>query len=174
MRLPWQKSSGSTEVGPRLFSLTIEGEVQEFWVDQSPERVAEYVADYLKHMNGERPSALTVHALPPGAKRPDVEPPDDPSSRLYIQVAGSAEAMTVEVCAPDGRRGVVLATVGRSKVIDNDDWVDIAFMGGESHVRIHPDEVHTAEHATRVVRRWIIDAVVPDAALLRPLEWWPS
>ena len=152
------------------------GEVEQFFLPQTPESTADYVCKRLRaprYFDGSRRFAMVVWALPEGAAYPADVPEGHPARSTYIQCAGSTRAMAIEIrlTHPDG--SYQHWAVAREPVADPDKWVDIEWdtsADKPSTTRVHPEEVFTGEQAAPVFRDYIVGGTLPDPALLRPLD----
>ena len=152
------------------------GEVERFFLPQTPESTADYVCKRLrapKYFDGSRRFAMVVWALPEGAAYPEDAPEGHPARSTYIQCAGSTRAMAIEIrlTHPDG--SYQHWAVAREPVADPDKWVDIEWdtsADKPSTTRVHPEEVFTGEQAAPVFHDYIAGGTLPDPALLRPLD----
>ena len=151
------------------------GEVERFFLPQTPESIADDVRESLtapRYFDGSRRFAMVVWALPEGAAYPEDAPEGHPARSTYIQCAGSTRAMTIEIrlAHPDG--SYQHWAVARQPVADPDRWVHIEWEKDEDSftIHVHPEEVFTGEQAAPVFRDYIVGGALPDPALLRPLD----
>ena len=152
------------------------GEVERFFLPQTPESIADDVCKSLtapRYFDGSRRFAMVVWALPEGAAYPEDVPEGNPARSTYIQCAGSTRAMAIEIrlTHPDG--SYQHWAVAREPVADPDKWVDIEWdtsADKPSTTPVHPEEVFTGEQAAPVFRDYIAGGTLPDPALLRPLD----
>ncbi len=117
----------------------------------------------LKNMNG---SSFFAYCLWPYPEGYDFKEVDYSSSNEYLQCAGSAEAMTVELRVVDDR-GHEHYVVGREPLSGE---CDVVIRYDEFSVRVHPSEVFTAEQAAPLFDQYLRTTTIPDGYHLRPLD----
>lgn len=112
------------------------------------------IATALPRMDGRLLWALSMWPLPPGIDFDDVD--YEQASSYYLQCAGSAAAMTVEIRerTPEGPRHYVLGWAPTTGGAD----VELEF--DEFAVYVHPEEVFTAEQASEVFGEYIATGTV--------------
>lgn len=121
----------------------------------------------LNTMNGDSSWGYSLWRAPEGADLLD----DIPLSEEYIQCAGSAEAMTVEVRVLGSDGAARQYTVGKPGDAPSEEPTEvIPWDGGRHHVTVHPHEVFTADEAADVVYAYFLTDRVPEPYLLRELD----
>ena len=151
------------------------GEVEQFFLPQTPESIADDVRESLtapRYFDGSRRFAMVVWALPEGAAYPEDAPEGHPARSTYIQCAGSTRAMSVEIRVSGEDGSYQHWVVAREPVADPDKWVHIEWEKDEDSftIHVHPEEVFTGEQAAPVFRDYIVGGTLPPPELLRPLD----
>lgn len=114
------------------------------------------IAEALPRMDGRRLWALAMWPFPNDVHFDDVN--YEEASSFYVQCAGRAQAMTVEIRerTPEVPKHYVLGlgepTGGADVVIEFDEFA----------VNVHPEEVFNAEQATEVFHEYINTGTVGD------------
>ncbi|QRY46140.1 hypothetical protein JVX93_04455 [Mycolicibacterium boenickei] len=123
----------------------------------------------LAEMNGAEPWAIVVSVRPP------VGTPADFSTSLYLQAAGTAEAMQIEFCRPGGAdigavsvRSVVGHPHPGTAALD----VDIVLPRSVQTISRH--EVFTAQEAADMFERFYRTDTIGDGYTLRPVEGYTA
>lgn len=151
------------------------GEVERFFLPQTPESTADYVCKRLrapKYFDGAFAFAMVVWALPEGAAYPEDAPEGHPARSTYIQCAGSTRAMAVEIRLTHQDGSYQHWAVAREPIADPDKWVSIEWEGplGSFAIHVHPEEAFTGEQAAPVFHDYIAGGALPPSELLRPLD----
>lgn len=123
------------------------------------------IGRHLSRMDGADPWALVLTARPPAGM------PDDHSTSLYLQAAGTAEAMVVEFCRPGGAdlgAVSVRSVVGRPHA--GRDRPDVEIVLPRATVRIARHEVFTADEAAELFEAFYRTDTIADGCTLRPVE----
>jgi hypothetical protein len=134
-------------------------------VDLSREHHRGMMAHHLHDMDGSGPWAIVLSARPPDGVLPDF------STSRYLQAAGSADAMTIEYCAPGGAEiGAVSvrSVVGRPHGGPADRDVEIVLPRSVETISRH--EVFTAQEAAEMFERFYRSDTIGDDYVLRPVE----
>ena len=134
-------------------------------VDLSREHHRGRMDRHLRDMDGSDPWAIVLSARPPAGVEADF------STSRYLQAAGSAEAMTIEYCAPGGAEiGAVSvrSVVGHRHESPGEHDVDIVLPRSVETIRRH--EVFTAQEATEMFERFYRTDTIGDDYELRPIE----
>jgi hypothetical protein len=117
-------------------------------------------------MNGTRFYSLLLWKLPPGKSLDDVSPDEDANE--YIQCAGSADRMTVEVRRLKGGMYEQFV-VGRAPGDENPGnketihWEDVDTV-------VAPNEIFSADEAAELFRSYYTTGWVPSSYVLRPVS----
>jgi hypothetical protein len=118
-------------------------------------------------LDGDEMYAYSLWKLPEGAKWRDGLPADWPHE--YMQSAGSAEAMNIEIRQiEDGAANQYAVT--RSAARSSDPEQSIVFGPKRRELRIPSSEVFTADEAFPVYKQYYASGVVPEGFALRPLD----
>ncbi len=117
----------------------------------------------LQNMNG---SSFFAFCLWPFPDDIDFDDYDPSAAEEYLQCAGSAEAMTVELRVVDDR-GHEHYVVGREPLSGE---CDVVIRYDEFSVRVHPSEVFTAEQAAPLFDQYLRTTTIPDGYHLRRLD----
>ena len=138
----------------------------------SPQRVADELRNQLTnpgYLDGQRRFSLGARALADDVMDLAQEDPDDLATSNYMQCAGSATAMTVEVrvSSPTGFNHYA---VSRIPVADADAWNELSVDNGRITLRLHPEEVLSGQEAAEIFRAYVVDGTLPPAELLRDLQ----
>lgn len=127
------------------------------------------ISHHLSRMDGSDPWAVTLSARPPAGV------PADFSTSLYLQAAGTADAMKIEYCQPGGAevgavsvRSVVGHPHNRPAPID----VDIVLPRAVETVSSH--EVFTAHEAAELFETFYRTNTISDSYVLRPVEGYTA
>jgi hypothetical protein len=152
-----------TEYGVKLHARTTAG-LDAAQVPASIERV-------LTAFNGENKWAMFVFHLPPGVATFNEYIDSTVDSRggwphEYLQAAGSADAMTVDVTRrePDGK--IHQYVLGR-EAVSGEPSVALTFRNGEITTHVHSSEVFTAADAAPVFVRYLLENHFPAEFHLR-------
>lgn len=107
------------------------------------------IALRLPNMDGRDVWAYSIWPFPDGVDFEDVD--KEEASSFYVQCAGSAEAMTVEIRerTPRGPRHFVLG------LAEPTGEADVVIEFDEFAVNVHPEEVFNAAQATEVFHEYI-------------------
>ncbi|CAM3527913.1 hypothetical protein OCAE111667_14135 [Occultella aeris] len=120
---------------------------------------------HLSSMDGSNPWAVVLAACPPAGA------PDDHSTSLYMQAAGTAEAMVLEFCRPGGAAlGAVSvrSVVGRPNT--DQDRPELEIVLPRSTERIARHEVFTAGEAAELFELFYRTDSIAAGYMLRPVE----
>jgi hypothetical protein len=123
--------------------------------------------DTLRRFNGQDRFALTLWALPPGMDRKTAAA--EGHDREYVQAAGRADAMTVEICKADGQQwGVdwVRYVVGHPH--DGDADLDVPIVLPASTEMRSRFEVFDADEAAQLFFSYYKTGDIPSGYVLRP------
>ncbi len=123
------------------------------------------IGHHLSSMDGTDPWAVVLTARPPAGA------PDDHSTSLYMQAAGTAEAMVLEFCRPGGTElgaGSVRSVVGRPNTGQDPPGVEIRLPRTTERIAQH--EVFTADEAAELFESFYRTDSIADGYLLRPVE----
>lgn len=127
------------------------------------------IGHHLRRMNGSDPWAIVLSA------RPLAGMPADFSTSLYLQAAGTAEAMEIEFCRPGGAEiGAVSvrSVVGHPHTGPTELDVDIVLP--RSILTISRHEVFTAEEAAEMFERFYRTDTIGEGYALRPVEGYTA
>ncbi|MEV7608030.1 hypothetical protein AB0N61_00955 [Microbacterium sp. NPDC089320] len=91
-----------------------------------------------------------------------------PANDSFIQAAGSADAMTVEVGFPGSDGEHHLYTVGRPEVVDG--TTTLIPMSDDRAVRVFTNEIFTADEAAAIFHMFYLSEVVSAPYVLRELD----
>ena len=124
---------------------------------------------HLRSMNGSDPWAVVLSARPPHGA------PQDPSTWRYIQAAGNAQAMMLELCQPGGAdigAVSVRAIIGHppNGLIERD--FEIVMPRAVETIARH--EVFTAEEAVDLFERIYRTDTIGDGYVLRNVEGYTA
>lgn len=118
----------------------------------------------LNRLNGSSEWGYSLWRAPDGTD-PRVEVTE---SEEYMQSAGSAEAMTIEIRKVDHEGTAHQFTVGRSEERSTDDLTEvIAWDNGRFSTKVHPSEVFTADEAAKVFYTYFLHGDVTEPYVLR-------
>lgn len=143
---------------------------------------ADYAAVVELHPDGIAPSRAltrTVTAPTRGAivlrARPPASAPADFSTSLYLQAAGTAEAMEIEFCQPAGAdigAVAVRSVVGRPHTAPAKLDVDIVLPRSVQTISRH--EAFTADEAAEMFEKFYRTDTIGDGYTLRPVEGYTA
>ena len=120
----------------------------------------------LQRMNGSSWWAYSLWRAPEGSDLLD----DIPASQEYLQSAGSAEALTIEVRVLDGAGVAQQFVVGKPGGEANGAPREvIKWNQGRHSTSVYPHEVFTAEEAAEVFYAYFLTDRVPEQYSLREL-----
>ncbi len=111
---------------------------------------------------GSRHSTLLFWALPEGDKNlgdSDAEPQDQD---VYLQAAGTAEQMTIEVQEKDSDGQIRHFILGHGPVQPGEPEIVIAWEGGAHHVTISASEAFGLDEAARIFQHYFDTGTVPE------------
>lgn len=121
----------------------------------------------LNRMDGSQLWAYSLWRAPEGSDLLE----DIPLSDEYIQSAGSAEAMTVELRVVDAAGAAHQYTVGKPGGEATGEPTEvIRWDDGRYRTLVHPHEVFTADEAAEVFHHYFLTDGVPDDFTLRELD----
>lgn len=127
------------------------------------------IGHHLRSMDGADPWAIVLSARPPSGA------PDDFSTSLYLQAAGTAEAMVIEFCRPGGAdigAVSVRSVVGHLHTGPAERDVDIVLPRSTQKISRH--EIFTAEEAAEMFERFYRTNTIGDGYVLRPVEGYTA
>lgn len=134
-------------------------------VDLAREHHRGRIGHYLSSMDGTDPWAVVLSARPP------VGASDDHSTLLYLQAAGTSEAMTIEFCRPGGDDlGLVSVRSVVARPQTGHDLPDVEIVLPRSTERITRHEVFTADEAAELFEKFYRTDMISDGYTLRPVE----
>ncbi|WP_157887534.1 hypothetical protein [Frondihabitans sp. PAMC 28766] len=125
------------------------------------------IVGYLSRLDGDDLFAVALWKLPEGHSLGTPEA-NRASDENYLQSAGSATAMTIELRASTGSAGGQYG-VGRGSH-SRGETPDTHIVFGRHTVSVFSDEVFTADEAAPIYRHYFETGAVPDGLTLRPLE----
>lgn len=117
---------------------------------------------------GNDQSTLCVWRMPDDAYLPDLDRDEWPS--VFLQAAGSAEAMTIEWRRVDDDGEERLYVLGHGGPRDEEPSTPIHMNDGENVILVHPDEVFDATEAGEIFFEYLKTERVPDTYALRPFD----
>lgn len=121
----------------------------------------------LNRMNGRSLWAYSLWRAPEGSDLLD----DIPLSDEYVQCAGTAEALTIEVRVVDDDGVAHQYTVGKPGATPAGAPTEvIQWDEGRHSTKVHPHEVFTADEAAEVFIAYFLTDKVPDEYTLRELD----
>ncbi|BDY27117.1 hypothetical protein MMAG44476_20332 [Mycolicibacterium mageritense DSM 44476 = CIP 104973] len=127
------------------------------------------IGHHLRSMNGSDPWAIVLSARPPTGV------PADFSTSLYLQAAGTADAIQIEFCRPGGAdigAVSVRSVVGHPHTGPAELDVDIVLPRSVQTISRH--EVFTAEEAAEMFERFYRTDTIGDGYVLRPVEGYTA
>ncbi|WP_295852375.1 hypothetical protein [uncultured Microbacterium sp.] len=110
-------------------------------------------------------STFSLSKLPDGQDIWDVTPESLPS--VFLQAAGTADAMTIEWRRVEDDGTERLYTVGHGGSRDSEPPVTIDFPEGTGRALVYPDEVFTADEAGEIFVHHFLTLTIPDRYALR-------
>jgi hypothetical protein len=113
-------------------------------------------------------STFALSRLPDGKDIWDVTRESLPS--VFLQAAGTADAMTIEWRRIEQDGTERLYTVGHDGPRDGEPPVTIDFLGGTACALVYPDEVFTEDEAGEIFVHYFHTLTVPDHYALRELS----
>lgn len=125
----------------------------------------------LHRFNGVERWAMTLQPLTPGSNYNEMVDTRDPNLHVYLQAAGRADEMTVEICKPGGQEwGAkwVLYAIGHPH--DGTQPIDVPIHLPDGTEMISTPEVFTADEATQLFMSYYKTGDIPEGYTLRPLE----
>ena len=121
-------------------------------------------------MDGIQDWAFSLWRAPVGKDLDELDE-DELHPERFMQSAGSAEAMVVEVKFVEDDGQARLYTVGRpGGDYSGAPSVRIPFQDGKYHVDVYPNEVFTADEATEIYYHYFQTDRVPDQYVLREYD----
>lgn len=121
----------------------------------------------LNRMNGTSMWAYSLWRAPEGSDLLD----DIPLSEEYLQSAGSAEALTIEVRVLDGDGVAHQYVVGKPGEYPTEAPTEvIRWDEGRHSTTVHPNEVFTADEAAEVFYAYFLTDKVSEPYTLRELD----
>jgi hypothetical protein len=124
------------------------------------------VSSALHRMDGGRFYSLVIWRLPPGMNFEDSNPSVE--SKEFLQCAGAADRMTVEVRRRDGEM-LGHYCVGLKGSLSATEAERVPITWAEHRILVSPGEVFTADDAVPVFGSYIASGTVPPAHSLRPV-----
>ena len=146
-----------------------------FMNPQTPQEIADKVTHDLNNptfLSDARHFAFGVDQLPEGINFPEDMPPDPPE-QYYIQAGGSHQAMSLEIRVPHPTDGYRQYAVAHEPIRDPNAWVTLSWDNGGKEpftLRLHPEEIFTAEQATPIFTNFILNNQLPPNNLLRQIN----
>ena len=123
----------------------------------------------LGDLDGNEDFAYLLYYVPDDAGWPDAPGYDDSKyDDEYMQSAGSADAMTIEVKRREGDGELRHYVIGRPG--DDADAPDVEVRYGSHALSVRPTEVFDADEAARVYYEYFQTRTVPDTYVLRELD----
>lgn len=113
-------------------------------------------------------STFALSKLPDGQDIWDVTRESLPS--VFVQAAGTADAMTIEWRRGENDGTERLYTVGHGGPRDGEPPVTIDFLEGTGRALVYPDEVFTADEAGEIFVNYFQTLTIPDRYALRELD----
>lgn len=89
----------------------------------------------------------------------------------FIQAAGSASGMTVEIRKTDDDGATRLYTVGRAPLADTTTPPTVRIKVGEHSTNVYPNEVFAAAEAAGLFFHYYLGDRIPDGYVLRDLNF---
>lgn len=147
------------------------------WDSLTPEEFIEQTTTRLTDphfLDGKRRFAIIVERIPEGMTATDLGS-IPPESSNYIQSAGSAEAMIIEIRESHGDGTYTQFRVLREPVADENEWAVISWKFGPSasdinEETVHPEEIFTGEQAAEVYRAYMERNELPAPELRRVID----
>jgi hypothetical protein len=133
-----------------------------------------YFSGPLHRLDGVTQWAITLLALAPGNNYVEMMENHSAEQHLYLQAAGSADELTVEICKRGGQQwgaAWVQYTIGHPH--EEDAPLDITIPAPNvavSSIRINRFEVFDADEATKLFVSYYTTGDIPEGYALRPLE----
>ncbi len=127
------------------------------------------IGHHLRSMDGTDPWAVVLSARPPAGS------PGNFSTSLYLQAAGTAEAMVIEFCRPGGvdiGAVSVRSVVGHPHTGPAERDVEIVLPSNVQAISRH--EVFTAGEAADMFERFYRTDTIGDGYTLRPVEGYTA
>ncbi|MFV8174957.1 hypothetical protein [Mycolicibacterium peregrinum] len=127
------------------------------------------IGHHLRSLDGADPWAIVLSARPPRGV------PADFSTSLYLQAAGTAEAMEIEFCRPGGAdigAVSVRSVVGHAHSGPAERDVDIVLPRSVQTISRH--EVFSADEAADMFERFYRTDTIGDGYTLRPVEGYTA
>lgn len=135
---------------------TMNGDSHGHTLNADPQAEREEIVGALTRMDGRRFFAFSVWSFPDDVHFDDLD--IEEASSFYLQCAGAADAMTVELREPAGDEARHYV-IGKAPVTGTAS-VEIEF--DEYAVDVHPEEVFTAAEAGEVFLAYMDTGTVPD------------
>ncbi len=127
------------------------------------------ISHHLSSMDGSDPWAVVLSARPPTGV------PADFSTSLYLQAAGTADAMKIEYCQPTGAE---IGAVSVRSVVGHPHTepaaLDIDVVLPRSVETVSRHEVFTAQEAAEMFERFYRTDTIGDGYALRPVEGYTA
>jgi hypothetical protein len=120
----------------------------------------------LRRMDGERLFSLLLWRLPPDCDFVDSNPTKN--AHEYLQCAGSADRMTLEVRRREGA-GFAQYSIGRRPSLKPSSASPVQISWAGHNVTVAPDEVFTAGEAESVFAEYFTSGTIPADCSLRLL-----
>ena len=137
-----------------------------FEIREPIEEARDQLRNTLSRIDGKDRYSLVLWAMPEGKRL--VELDEDKDAREYIQCAGSAAAMTVELRTESAGEGQQLVVGRLPGPRLNEPNVRIPW--DEYEVVVYEDEVFTASEAAELFGSYLEQGSVPARFMLRPLN----
>lgn len=121
----------------------------------------------LNRLNGMSSWGYSLWRAPEGADLLD----DIPLSDAYLQSAGSAEALTIEVRVIDAEGVAHQYTLGKPGAEQTGEPTEeIRWDEGRHSTAVYPNEVFTADEAADIFYAYFLTDEVPESVVLRELD----
>lgn len=135
------------------------------WIDDRRRTIPEHLRLMLGHLDG---AGRYTYSIWRGRNPESIVVRRGDVGESFIQAAGSAEAMTVEVRMPDASAQGHLYTIGRGEVPAGDGV--LIPISDERAVRVSTNEVFAADEAAEIFEHFYRTDSVPDGFVLRELD----
>ncbi|OSO98107.1 hypothetical protein D8M34_02960 [Microbacterium sp. HSID17254] len=138
---------------------------QRGWITDSFRPIPAHLRLMLGHLDGER---KLTYIIWPGSDPSSTVGFREPAGDTFMQAAGSADAMTVEVKLPGPDGESHLYTVGRAEPVDG--TTTLIPISQTRAVRVFSNEVFTADEAAVIFYTYYLTDAVAQPYVLRELD----
>lgn len=135
------------------------------WLHYYHDSASDYFRHVLSLLNGEGKYTYSIWR---GSNPESIVVRRDDIGETFLQAAGSADAMTVEVGLVDADNNSKLYAIGRQETAS--DAKQLIPMSDERAIQVFSSEVFTSDEAATIFNHYYLTEAVPETYALRELD----